>query len=88
MEQWVIKWLEKKRKWRNVPITSEAVELLPLCLLTHHFLMLPIRLLDVEPPFVGVAGVVVIEPEAITIRAESVAETDGWVGNGGVGLRT
>jgi len=30
--------------------------------------------------------VVVIEPGAI--RVESVAETDGWVGNGGVGLRT
>jgi len=54
------KMAQEKRKWRNVPITSEAVELLPLCLLTHHFLILPIRLLDVEPPFVSVVGVVVI----------------------------
>ena len=44
--------------------------------------------LDIEPLFVSVGGVVVIEPKAIVIWAESVAETDSWVGNCGVGLRT
>ena len=51
-------------------------------------MILPIRFLGVERPFVGAAGVIVIEPEAIVIRVESVAETNGWVGSGGVGLRT
>ena len=62
---------------RNLPITSEGVELVPLRLLTPHFLTLLIRLKSVAPPFVGVAGVVVVvDPEA-TLTGTGVAKTEG-----------
>ena len=54
------------------------MELVPLRLLTPHFLTLPIRLKRFAPPFVGVAGVVVvIDPEAIVAGTGGVAKTEG-----------
>lgn len=57
-------------------MTSECVELpvVPLHLLTPHLLSLPIRLKSIMPPFVGVPGIVIVKPKAIT---EGIAETEG-----------
>ena len=74
--RWVIKWLERNKKGEMYQEPLKPLSCFP-CLLTHHFLVLPIEFLGIEPPFVDIAGMVVIEPEAIVIRAESVAETDG-----------
>ena len=69
-------------------MTSEGVELVPLHLLTPHFLTLSIRLSSVAPPFIGVAGMVVVDPKAIVTGTEDTAKTEGQVGNGGIGSRT
>jgi len=66
---------------------SEGVELVPFRLLTPHFLTLPIRLISIALPFVGAAGMVIVAPEAVITGAEGIVKTEGWVGNGGVGLR-
>ena len=66
-----IEFLENKN---DPPITSEGVELVPLRLLTPHLLTLPIRLRSVPPPFVGVTGTVVVEPEA---AIKGITETEG-----------
>ena len=55
-------------------MTSEGVELVPLRFFTPHLLTLPIRLSSVMPPLVVVAGIVIVEPEAVT---EGIAETEG-----------
>ena len=64
-------------KKNSLPIISEGVELVPLRLLTPHFLTLPIRLISVTPPFVGVAGMVIVDPEAVITGAEGIAKTEG-----------
>ena len=55
---------KKKIVRKHPPITSEDVELVPFRLLTPHFLTLPIRLISVASPFVGVAGIVIPKPSS------------------------
>jgi hypothetical protein len=55
-------------------MTSEGIEIVPLCFLTSHLLILPIRLSSVVPPLVAVAGIVIVEPEVVI---EGIAETEG-----------
>ena len=70
-----LKGVKKKKKNQH---TSEGVELVILHrLLISHFLTLLIRLKSVQPPFVGIVGVVVAEAEAIVSGAEGIAETEG-----------
>ena len=44
---------DERNMKKNPPSTSEGVELIPLHLLTPHFLTLPIRLINGVLPFVG-----------------------------------
>jgi len=42
-----------------------------------HILTLPIQLISVAPPFLGVAGMVIVDPEAAITGTEGIVKTEG-----------